>query len=104
MLWLLVLFMVNVRISSSKGFIVGFERTHSGFGTTIADFTKRFGIPADTSTGYTITAPWQSGLSNGSSAGGIIGLLVRILASELAVTYDVNTMVYHVLIDQWVGS
>ncbi|KAF5388947.1 hypothetical protein D9757_005152 [Collybiopsis confluens] len=47
------------------------------------NFTKRFGVPAPgTATGYSITAPWQSGLSNGSSAGGIIGLLFNGWAAD----------------------
>jgi SP family general alpha glucoside:H+ symporter-like MFS transporter len=42
-----------------------------------ANFLKRFGVEAPGSTnGYVIPAQWQSALSNGSSAGGIIGLLV----------------------------
>jgi SP family general alpha glucoside:H+ symporter-like MFS transporter len=45
----------------------------------LADFVKRFGVPTDTTEiGYAIPPEWQSALSNGSSAGGIIGLLVSI--------------------------
>jgi hypothetical protein len=45
----------------------------------LADFLKRFGVPTDTTEiGYAIPPQWQSALSNGSSAGGIIGLLVSI--------------------------
>ncbi|GAW00411.1 maltose permease [Lentinula edodes] len=47
------------------------------------NFTKRFGIVAPgTATGYAIPAAWQSGLSNGSSAGGIIGLLINGWAAD----------------------
>jgi len=49
------------------------------YGTTdaTAAFLRRFGVPTDSNAiGYAIPAPWQSGLSNGASAGGIIGLLV----------------------------
>lgn len=43
----------------------------------LADFLKRFGVATDTTEiGYAIPPEWQSALSNGSSAGGIIGLLV----------------------------
>ena len=43
----------------------------------LADFLKRFGVATDqTEIGYAIPPDWQSALSNGSSAGGIIGLLV----------------------------
>ena len=42
-----------------------------------ASFLRRFGVEAPgTTNGYVIPAQWQSALSNGSSAGGIIGLLV----------------------------
>ena len=45
----------------------------------LADFLKRFGVATDTTEiGYAIPPEWQSALSNGSSAGGIIGLLVSI--------------------------
>jgi hypothetical protein len=40
-----------------------------------ANFLKRFGV--ESPQGLVIPAEWQSGLGNGSSAGGIIGLLVR---------------------------
>ena len=43
----------------------------------IAAFLRRFGVPTTSNAiGYAIPAPWQSGLSNGASAGGIIGLIV----------------------------
>jgi SP family general alpha glucoside:H+ symporter-like MFS transporter len=44
-------------------------------------FLKRFGVysPGSNEVGYIIPAEWQSALSNGSSAGGIIGLLVSRL-------------------------
>lgn len=46
----------------------------------LADFLKRFGVATDqTEIGYAIPPDWQSALSNGSSAGGIIGLLVSSL-------------------------
>nr|GAT58238.1 maltose permease [Mycena chlorophos] len=45
-------------------------------------FLNRFGV-VDQATGQKlIPAPWQSGLSNGSAAGGIIGLLINGWASE----------------------
>ncbi|KAJ7121612.1 maltose permease [Mycena epipterygia] len=45
-------------------------------------FLKRFGVE-DPATGLNvIPAPWQSGLGNGSSAGGIIGLIINGWASE----------------------
>lgn len=48
----------------------------------IAAFLRRFGVPTTSNAiGYAIPAPWQSGLSNGASAGGIIGLIVRLLSS-----------------------
>jgi len=44
---------------------------------SIAAFLRRFGVPTTANAiGYAIPAPWQSGLSNGASAGGIIGLIV----------------------------
>ncbi|KAI0699131.1 maltose permease [Cytidiella melzeri] len=47
------------------------------------NFLKRFGVPAPGSTnGYVIPAQWQSALSNGSSAGGIIGLLFNGWAAD----------------------
>ncbi|EIN04153.1 maltose permease [Punctularia strigosozonata HHB-11173 SS5] len=47
------------------------------------NFLKRFGVPApNTDAGYVIPAEWQSALSNGSSAGGIIGLLVNGWAAD----------------------
>jgi SP family general alpha glucoside:H+ symporter-like MFS transporter len=48
----------------------------------LAAFLKRFGVPANTENGYVIPAQWQSALSNGSSAGGIIGLLVNGWAAD----------------------
>ncbi|WRT64224.1 uncharacterized protein IL334_001153 [Kwoniella shivajii] len=48
-------------------------------------FLKRFGVPVPLSVsenGYVIPADWQSALSNGSSAGGIIGLLINGWASD----------------------
>lgn len=48
------------------------------------NFLRRFGVPADTEIGYVIPAAWQSGMSNGAAAGGILGLLVSWLRqSEL---------------------
>lgn len=41
------------------------------------NFLRRFGVPADTEIGYVIPAAWQSGLSNGAAAGGILGLLLN---------------------------
>ncbi|KZO94753.1 maltose permease [Calocera viscosa TUFC12733] len=49
------------------------------------NFCKRFGVAVPLSVdenGYLIPAAWQSGLSNGSSAGGIIGLMVNGWAAE----------------------
>lgn len=47
------------------------------------NFLKRFGtIAPGTANGYVIPAEWQSALSNGSSAGGIIGLMVNGWAAE----------------------
>ena len=49
----------------------------------IAAFLKRFGVPTTgNAIGYAIPAPWQSGLSNGASAGGIIGLLINGWAAD----------------------
>jgi MFS family permease len=49
----------------------------------LANFLKRFGVPAPhTDAGFVIPAEWQSALSNGSSAGGIIGLLVNGWAAD----------------------
>jgi SP family general alpha glucoside:H+ symporter-like MFS transporter len=46
-------------------------------------FLKRFGVPDASSTnGYVIPAEWQSALSNGSSAGGILGLLLNGMAAD----------------------
>ncbi|ORY28791.1 maltose permease [Naematelia encephala] len=46
-------------------------------------FLKRFGVPEPNSTnGYVIPAQWQSALSNGSSAGGIIGLMINGWAAD----------------------
>lgn len=48
-----------------------------------AAFLRRFGVPTTASeNGYVIPAEWQSALSNGSSAGGIIGLLFNGWAAE----------------------
>ncbi|KZT59946.1 sugar transporter [Calocera cornea HHB12733] len=47
------------------------------------NFLRRFGVLAPgTENGYVIPAAWQSGLSNGSSAGGILGLFVNGWAAE----------------------
>ncbi|KZP26240.1 maltose permease [Athelia psychrophila] len=47
------------------------------------NFLKRFGTPAPgTVNGYIIPAEWQSALSNGSSAGGILGLMLNGWAAE----------------------
>ncbi|KAL7424946.1 hypothetical protein Q5752_000633 [Cryptotrichosporon argae] len=47
------------------------------------NFLKRFGVAAPgTANGYVIPAQWQSALSNGSSAGGIIGLLINGWAAD----------------------
>ncbi|KAG8855056.1 hypothetical protein FRB96_007251 [Tulasnella sp. 330] len=47
------------------------------------NFLKRFGVPdASSVNGYIIPAQWQSALSNGSSAGGILGLMVNGWAAE----------------------
>lgn len=41
------------------------------------NFLRRFGVPApETQIGYVIPPAWQSGMSNGAAAGGILGLLV----------------------------
>jgi len=50
-------------------------------------FLRRFGVeaPGANEVGYIIPAEWQSALSNGSSAGGIIGLLVSITWSRTSV-------------------
>ncbi|KAF7350122.1 Maltose permease [Mycena venus] len=45
-------------------------------------FLKRFGIVNPATGQKLIPAPWQSGLSNGSAAGGIIGLIINGWASE----------------------
>ncbi|KIY70586.1 trehalose transport-related protein [Cylindrobasidium torrendii FP15055 ss-10] len=46
-------------------------------------FLKRFGVVSPgTATGYALPAKWQSALSNGSSAGGIIGLLLNGWAAD----------------------
>jgi SP family general alpha glucoside:H+ symporter-like MFS transporter len=44
-------------------------------------FLKKFGVPGPEGKNI-IPAAWQSGLGNGSSAGGIIGLLINGWASE----------------------
>jgi len=47
------------------------------------NFLKRFGVPAPGSpNGYVIPAQWQSALSNGSSAGGILGLMINGWAAD----------------------
>jgi SP family general alpha glucoside:H+ symporter-like MFS transporter len=47
------------------------------------NFLRRFGVPfAASQNGYIIPAKWQSALSNGSSAGGILGLLFNGWASD----------------------
>ncbi|TXT04231.1 hypothetical protein VHUM_04229 [Vanrija humicola] len=47
-------------------------------------FLRRFGVPAPgaNEVGYIIPAEWQSALSNGSSAGGIIGLMINGWAAD----------------------
>ncbi|KAJ7637417.1 putative alpha-glucoside transport-related protein [Mycena rosella] len=45
-------------------------------------FLRRFGVLNPASGKNVIPAPWQSGLVNGSSAGGIIGLMINGWASE----------------------
>ncbi|KAJ7640618.1 hypothetical protein B0H17DRAFT_960279, partial [Mycena rosella] len=45
-------------------------------------FLRRFGVLNPASGKIVIPAPWQSGLVNGSSAGGIIGLMINGWASE----------------------
>lgn len=40
-------------------------------------FLRRFGVPTTgNDVGFAIPAKWQSALSNGASAGGILGLIV----------------------------
>jgi hypothetical protein len=64
---------------------------------SLADFLKRFGVATDqTEIGYAIPPDWQSALSNGSSAGGIIGLLVS-LDHGLA-------CIWLMVIVQWMGG
>ncbi|KZP14565.1 general substrate transporter [Athelia psychrophila] len=47
------------------------------------NFLKRFGTPVPgTVNGYIIPAEWQAALSNGSSAGGILGLMLNGWAAE----------------------
>jgi SP family general alpha glucoside:H+ symporter-like MFS transporter len=46
-------------------------------------FQKKFGEPTKNGTSYQITAPWQSGLSNGARVGEIIGLFVNGLLAEM---------------------
>ncbi|KAJ7362354.1 trehalose transport-related protein [Mycena albidolilacea] len=45
-------------------------------------FLKRFGVENPATGQLLIPAPWQSGLGNGSSVGGIIGLMINGWASE----------------------
>ncbi|KAJ7484804.1 maltose permease [Mycena galericulata] len=45
-------------------------------------FLRRFGVVNPATGTKVIPAPWQSGLGNGSSAGGIIGLMINGWASE----------------------
>ncbi|KAJ6628583.1 trehalose transport-related protein [Mycena sp. CBHHK59/15] len=45
-------------------------------------FLKRFGVVNPATGAHVIPAPWQSGLGNGSSCGGIIGLMINGWASE----------------------
>ncbi|KAJ5263561.1 hypothetical protein N7478_011166 [Penicillium angulare] len=45
-------------------------------------FQKKFGQPVKGGTGYQVTAPWQSGLSNGARVGEIIGLFINGLLAE----------------------
>ncbi|KAJ7879362.1 maltose permease [Mycena leptocephala] len=45
-------------------------------------FLKRFGVVNPATGEKLIPAPWQSGLGNGSSVGGIIGLMINGWASE----------------------
>ena len=40
----------------------------------IATFAEKFGVPSPDG-GYTVPAPWQSGLSNGAVIGEILGLM-----------------------------
>jgi SP family general alpha glucoside:H+ symporter-like MFS transporter len=46
-------------------------------------FQKKFGEPVKNGTNYQVTAPWQSGLSNGARVGEIIGLFINGLLAEM---------------------
>lgn len=46
-------------------------------------FQKKFGEPVKNGTSYQVTAPWQSGLSNGARVGEIIGLFINGLLAEM---------------------
>lgn len=61
---------LDLSINTVSGSSIASDQAHFA-----AAFLKRFGV--ETATGLQIPAAWQSGLSNGSSAGGILGLLVR---------------------------
>lgn len=58
--------------------------TREGFDLTLINsyyalpaFQKKFGQPLNDGTGgYYISAPWQTGLSNGVQVGSILGLLM----------------------------
>jgi len=55
--------------------------THSLDQLSCYSFLKRFGAVTPEGVRY-IPAQWQSALSNGSSAGGIIGLMINGWAAE----------------------
>lgn len=54
-----------------------------------AAFLKRFGVLVPGTTDqFVIPAEWQSALSNGSAAGGIIGLFINVSVVPRFMSYD----------------
>ena len=80
MLWLCVVFPTSSFIDTCSS-LHSPHQIGSFYGQP--SFLKRFGTIAPSSpNGYVIPAQWQSALNNGSSAGGILGLMLNGWAAE----------------------
>ncbi|GAA5864099.1 hypothetical protein JCM8547_005134 [Rhodosporidiobolus lusitaniae] len=60
--------------------MTGYDVVLLGSFYALPQFTREFGVP--TSDGYTITAPWQAGLSNAAKCGEIFGLAANGILVE----------------------
>ncbi|RFU23806.1 hypothetical protein B7463_g12532, partial [Scytalidium lignicola] len=63
----------------------GYDLVLMGSFYAVPSFAKKYGhqvVKADGTITYQLTAPWQSGLSNGASVGSILGLFLNGIVSE----------------------